>query len=170
MKSHVSTRYSFLACIVVSVAVALMLGSASLNAGSRHPLRQYNGHRSLATSHQSVKIYECDFVDVPPEFPGGDYGLMKYINSTRLYPEQAYRNRVEGRVLCSFIIMPDGSVDVSRCFAESSRLSIVRRYASSQRCRDGKPAASAMSRWLCAIFSPYTSVGDLTALPPVSRA
>ncbi len=88
-----------------------MLGSASLSAGSRHPLRQYNGHRSLATSHQSVKIYECDFVDVPPEFPGGDYGLMKYINSTRLYPEQAYRNRVEGRVLCSFIIMPDGSVD-----------------------------------------------------------
>ena len=111
MKSHVSTRFSFLACFVVSATVALMLGSASLSAGSRHPLRHHHGHRSLATSHQSVKIYECDFVDVPPEFPGGDYGLMKYINSTRLYPEQAYRNRVEGRVLCSFIIMPDGSVD-----------------------------------------------------------
>lgn len=56
-------------------------------------------------------VYECDVVDVQPVFPGGDSGLLRYINSTRVYPEQAYRNRVEGRVLCSFVIMPDGSVD-----------------------------------------------------------
>lgn len=57
-----------------------------------------------------VDVYEYDFVDVQPRFPGGDRGLVNYINSTRKYPHDAYKDKIQGRVLCSFIINTDGSV------------------------------------------------------------
>lgn len=36
--------------------------------------------------------------------------MIRFINSTRRYPEVAYRQRIEGRVLCGFVINEDGSV------------------------------------------------------------
>ena len=35
---------------------------------------------------------------------------MKFINKERCYPEEAYNAGVQGRVLCSFIVQPDGAV------------------------------------------------------------
>ena len=55
-------------------------------------------------------VYECDYVDEQPLFPGGERGLINFINHTREYPYGAYTRKVEGRVLCSFIVNPDGSV------------------------------------------------------------
>ncbi len=55
-------------------------------------------------------IYESDYVDEQPRFPGGERGLINFINNTRKYPYNAYKSKVEGRVLCSFIVNPDGSV------------------------------------------------------------
>lgn len=57
-----------------------------------------------------VDVYEYDYVDVPPQFPGGDRALFNYINKTRVYPYEAYKRRIHGRVLCSFIVDTDGSV------------------------------------------------------------
>ncbi len=57
-----------------------------------------------------IEAYDCDVVDVPPTFPGGYGALMQYINSTREYPQKAYSKGVHGRVLCSFIVQPDGSI------------------------------------------------------------
>ena len=57
-----------------------------------------------------VNVYEYDFVDVQPQFPGDDRGLMNFINSTRKYPSDAYRKHIQGRVICSFIVNTDGSV------------------------------------------------------------
>lgn len=59
---------------------------------------------------QYIDVYEYDYVDVRPQFPGGERGLINFINQTREYPYDAYVNRVEGRVLCSFIVHPDGSL------------------------------------------------------------
>lgn len=56
-------------------------------------------------------IYESGYVDVMPSFPGGESALIKFINETRRYPEKAYFNRVEGRVMCKFIVHPDGSIN-----------------------------------------------------------
>lgn len=36
--------------------------------------------------------------------------MIKYINNERRYPVEAYNAGVEGRVLCSFVVKPDGSV------------------------------------------------------------
>lgn len=58
-----------------------------------------------------MDVYEYDFVDVQPQFPGGERGLMKYINDTREYPYHAYHEKIQGRVLISFIVNVDGSVN-----------------------------------------------------------
>ena len=57
-----------------------------------------------------MEVYEFDYVDIQPQFPGGERGLINFINKTREYPYHAYKNRVQGRVLCSFIVGVDGKV------------------------------------------------------------
>lgn len=57
-----------------------------------------------------VDVYEYDYVDVPPQFPGGDRAMVNFINKTRVYPYEAYKRRIHGRVLCSFIVNTDGSI------------------------------------------------------------
>ena len=48
----------------------------------------------------SVNVYEFDFVDRQPQFPGGDNAMIRFINHERRYPKEAYQEGIEGRVLC----------------------------------------------------------------------
>jgi len=57
-----------------------------------------------------MEVYEFDYVDIQPQFPGGERGLINFINKTREYPYHAYKKGIEGRVLCSFIVGTDGRV------------------------------------------------------------
>lgn len=50
-------------------------------------------------------------VDELPEFSdGGLPGLMRYLTQHVRYPAFAQRNRIQGRVLCQFIVNADGSI------------------------------------------------------------
>ncbi|MCC8155232.1 MAG: energy transducer TonB [Tannerellaceae bacterium] len=49
-------------------------------------------------------------VEEMPQFPGGDMAMMKYIQENLVYPENAIRNGVEGRVVCQFIIDEEGGL------------------------------------------------------------
>ena len=62
------------------------------------------------SKHSYDEVYEFDYVDIQPQFPGGERGLINFINKTREYPYHAYKKRIEGRVLCSFIVGADGRV------------------------------------------------------------
>ena len=57
-----------------------------------------------------TEVFEYDYVDEKPEFPGGGRSLLCFINSTRQYPVEAYEMGVEGRVICAFIVNPDGKL------------------------------------------------------------
>ena len=57
-----------------------------------------------------LEVYEYDYVQEKPCYPGGDCQLMKFINSNRHYPEKAYKDGVQGRVTCSFVVNSNGSV------------------------------------------------------------
>ena len=57
-----------------------------------------------------MDVFEYDYVEDKPSFPGGECRLVSYINDNRRYPAEAYRAGVEGRVLCSFIVNTDGKV------------------------------------------------------------
>ena len=57
-----------------------------------------------------IDVYECDYVDVQPQFPGGDRAMVNFINKTRVYPYEAYQHKIQGRVVCSFIVNTDGTI------------------------------------------------------------
>ena len=56
------------------------------------------------------EVFEYDFVDEKPEFPGGRNKMINFINVTREYPQQAYDLGIEGRVTCAFIVHEDGRI------------------------------------------------------------
>lgn len=45
-----------------------------------------------------------------PEFPGGEKGLMEYLQKNLKYPEQCLKDSIQGRVIVSFIVEKDGSI------------------------------------------------------------
>lgn len=49
-------------------------------------------------------------VDVDPEFPGGMKALYKYLAESIHYPEQAKKEKIQGRVFIHFVIEKDGSI------------------------------------------------------------
>jgi periplasmic protein TonB len=53
-------------------------------------------------------------VEIMPEYPGGQEALMKYFKKNIKYTKEARRKGVEGRVLISFIVDKDGSIDSAR--------------------------------------------------------
>lgn len=57
-----------------------------------------------------LEVYEYDYVNQKPVFPGGDSKLVAFINKTRRYPAKAYKKGIQGRVTCSFVVNTDGSV------------------------------------------------------------
>ena len=57
-----------------------------------------------------MEVFEYDYVEEKPCFPGGECRLVSYVNENRRYPAAAYRAGVEGRVLCSFVVNVDGKV------------------------------------------------------------
>lgn len=64
---------------------------------------------SSESNTTSDRVYEDD-VDTPPQFPGGEVALMKWINDNLRYPELAMKNGTMGRVIVSFIVEKDGSI------------------------------------------------------------
>lgn len=45
-----------------------------------------------------------------PSFPGGDRALLRFINEHVVYPEEAYKNHIEGKVIVQFYIEKTGKV------------------------------------------------------------
>lgn len=55
-----------------------------------------------------------------PEFPGGREELYKFISSKLKYPKDARRNGIEGKVIISFVVERDGSVEPESIKIEQS--------------------------------------------------
>ena len=49
-------------------------------------------------------------VETMPEFPGGVSALMEFLSKNVHYPEGAFKNGIQGRVICSFVVEKDGSI------------------------------------------------------------
>ena len=91
-----------------------------------------------SSQHSEQEIYEFDYVDVQPQFPGGEHGLVNYINNTRVYPYEAYQKRIQGRVLCSFIVGADGKV---------SHVRVIRGAGDESLDREAMRVIGEMPRW-----------------------
>jgi len=49
-------------------------------------------------------------VENQPDFPGGMGALMKFIGDSIRYPVEAQQKGIQGRVICNFVVMKDGSI------------------------------------------------------------
>jgi len=90
------------------------------------------------TKQSYMEVYEFDYVDVQPQFPGGERGLINFVNKTREYPYHAYQKRIQGRVLCSFIVGTDGKV---------SNIRVIRGAGDESLDREAMRVISEMPRW-----------------------
>ncbi len=97
-----------------SITVLLSMLAINLSAQMKRVIAY---QQSTMSETQYIEVYECDYVDEQPQFPGGEVALVDYINRSRRYPADAYSRNIQGRVLCGFVVNPDGSI---------SHISIIR--------------------------------------------
>lgn len=48
--------------------------------------------------------------DEMPAYPGGDKALLRFVTENLVYPEEARRNQIEGRVIVRFCVTPEGGI------------------------------------------------------------
>lgn len=53
-------------------------------------------------------------VDKMPQFPGGDAALMKFLSENVKYPEDAMKEKAEGRVIIQFVVQKDGTIGATK--------------------------------------------------------
>lgn len=68
--------------------------------------------KQVANQEKESKLERPVFtvVDTKPEYPGGESALLSEIGRNMKYPITAVEKKMEGRVVCKFIIEADGSV------------------------------------------------------------
>ena len=59
---------------------------------------------------QEVTQKIFDVVEQQPSFPGGQGALLAWLNQNIHYPPVAEENGIQGRVVVSFVVEPDGSI------------------------------------------------------------
>lgn len=122
----------------IFIFILLSLLTAVASQGQVRQVTTVNPMSPNRSPYDVMEVYEFDYVDVQPQFPGGEHGLINFINKTREYPYHAYKNRIQGRVLCSFIIGVDGKV---------SNIRIIRGAADETLNREAMRVISEMPRW-----------------------
>lgn len=50
-------------------------------------------------------------VEEQPEYPGGQEAMMKFLSDSIVYPDEAKAKGIQGRVICNYVVMKDGSID-----------------------------------------------------------
>ena len=51
-----------------------------------------------------------DVVEKMPEYPGGQAALFEYLSTNVKYPADADKQKIQGRVLVTFVVNTDGSI------------------------------------------------------------
>ena len=64
--------------------------------------------QKTVVSQKNEEVF--DIVEQMPEYPGGMQALFEFLSKNIKYPEDAQKQKVEGRVLVKFVIETDGSI------------------------------------------------------------
>jgi TonB family protein len=80
----------------------------SANSTAAKPENQVKQVSVYAMMPDSARVY--DVVEKMPMFPGGTDALMKYLATHIIYPAQAKKDGIQGKVYAQFIINTDGSI------------------------------------------------------------
>ncbi|UKI43605.1 MAG: hypothetical protein L6U16_11350 [Porphyromonadaceae bacterium] len=73
---------------------ALILSAIEATAQTRPRASRIGVVNPMSPDHTSyLEFYEFEQVDVQPSFPGGERGLVNFVNNTREYPYNEYVSR-----------------------------------------------------------------------------
>ncbi len=64
--------------------------------------------QKTVVSQTDQKVF--DTVEQIPEYPGGMQAMIEFLQTNMKYPEDAAKQKVEGRVMVQFVVETDGSV------------------------------------------------------------
>lgn len=64
--------------------------------------------QKTVVSQTNQKVF--DTVEQMPEYPGGMQAMIEFLQTNMKYPEDAAKQKVEGRVTVQFVVETDGSV------------------------------------------------------------
>ena len=64
--------------------------------------------QKTVVSQTDQKVF--DTVEQIPEYPGGMQAMIEFLQTNMKYPEDAAKQKVEGRVMVQFIVETDGSI------------------------------------------------------------
>jgi len=64
----------------------------------------------VTTAKPIEEDYIYTVIEQMPQFPGGEKELLKFISNNIIYPDKAKNEKIEGRVICRFLVNKDGSV------------------------------------------------------------
>ena len=123
MNRHSTNPWARLRVLLMLPVVALSVIVASACKQDANSEMEVNSKDALPTSVywdieecEECGIEEADtsqvfmVVEEMPEFPGGTEALMEYLRSNIQYPERCKENKIQGRVLISFVVNKDGSI------------------------------------------------------------
>lgn len=83
-----------------------------------HPLLRFKVAKNVGVDDQRVpiEVEERLFVnhETAPYFPGGEMAMFSYISDNIKYPQKAYDEDIQGRVLLTFLVRKTGEVDSVR--------------------------------------------------------
>lgn len=107
--------YRFLA-ILLAVAVGVAGFNADAKKKRNHKRTAKNtivqpepkGYEALGGDFEGVAGFED--VKYPPEYPGGNAGLTKFLSENINYPESAEKKGIEGIVFLQFIVEKSGEI------------------------------------------------------------
>jgi len=89
-------------------------------------------------------IFNCnaqdtyDIVEKPPEFPGGEVAMQKFLANEIVYPKEAIENEIQGRVFVKFMVTKTGLIQDLK----------VLRGVSDLLDKEAKRAILAMPKWI----------------------
>lgn len=120
--------------LLVTLPVLAVMLVANTNATAKEQLAENNSEAKILTDaikdvpQSKDSIYENP--EVMPVFPGGDAAMIEFLQKNMVYPENAKKKGITGKVFVGFVVEANGSItDVKvlrgfdkECDAEAVRL------------------------------------------------
>lgn len=95
-------RFIFLCCTwLVCAGMCAQTYSDEISPQTEEP-------ESIRQNDQSAEFVDFETM---PEFPGGQQRLLAYLSENVRYPRVAKENKIQGRVVCSFIVEKNGKIN-----------------------------------------------------------
>lgn len=84
--------------------------SLEIEAKGSRGIKRANNLRTLKPDSRAIPIHQSEWSNIQAIYPGGESALLKFVKESVIYPKKAKKAKMEGRVICSFMINTFGQV------------------------------------------------------------